>query len=138
MLNIKQLRKNKSSGDTVNMAPLIDMVFILLIFFIVTSHFSKESAVTINAPSAKTSKQLKKETLVFSIIQSGALYYENRIINVESVKAIVISKLRETPTTAVLVRADKNSKTDTLIKVIDKCKSAGADNIQIAANNENE
>ncbi|MEF2146441.1 MAG: biopolymer transporter ExbD [Desulfovibrionaceae bacterium] len=129
----RSLRPRRNRAVEINMAPLIDMIFILLIFFIVTTSFVRESGIEVQRPSAETAQQEQSPSLQIGISEEGVVYVEGRAVDVRSVRNRVAAFLADTPDGAVLVVADRASRTDGLIRVVDQCRLAGARNIGIAA-----
>ena len=133
MLNISAARRANKNDLEVNIAPLIDMVFILLIFFLVTTSFIKETGVDINRPSAATAVGKTANTLLIGITRDNTIHLDRREIDVRAVRANVERALAENPDGNVVIVADKESKTGLVISVMDSCKLAGAENVSIAA-----
>ena len=134
MANIKTLRLRNKQTE-LNMTPLIDMVFILLIFFIVTTSFVKEAGVEINRPVANTAVTNESTSLVIGITQSNEVWIEGKIYDVRSVRGYMNRFLAETPEGAVVIAADRECKSGLLIKVLDACRESGATNLSVAARN---
>jgi len=133
MLNITAARKGRVKAVELNIAPLIDMVFILLIFFLVTTSFVKETGVDINRPTASTAVSKEKAGIMVGITAEGRIYMAKREIDIRAVRANIERSLAESPESQVIVVADRESKTGTVIKVMDGCKLAGAVNVSLAA-----
>jgi len=133
MLNISAARKGRIKPAELNMAPLIDMVFILLIFFLVTTSFVKETGVDINRPTAGSAVSKEKASILVAVTAGGRVYIDKREIDVRAVRANVERALAENPESQVLVIADKESLTGTVIMVMDGCRLAGAENVSLAA-----
>ncbi|NOX34328.1 MAG: biopolymer transporter ExbD [Deltaproteobacteria bacterium] len=133
MLNITAARRANSKNLELNIAPLIDMVFILLIFFLVTTSFVKETGVDISRPTASTAVSKTKATLLIGITKDNTIYMDRHPVDVRAVRANVERSLAETPEGSVVIVADKDSLTGLVINVMDACKLAGAKNISIAA-----
>ncbi|HDL07515.1 MAG TPA: biopolymer transporter ExbD [Desulfobacteraceae bacterium] len=133
MLNISAARKGRIKPAELNMAPLIDMVFILLIFFLVTTSFVKETGVDINRPTAGSAVSKEKASILVAVTAGGRVYIDKREIDVRAVRANVERALAENPESQVLVIADKESQTGTVIMVMDGCRLAGAENVSLAA-----
>ena len=133
MLNISAARRANKQTLELNIAPLIDMVFILLIFFLVTTSFIKETGVDINRPSASTAVGKTANTLLIGITKENTIHLDRREIDVRAVRANVERSLAENPDGNVVIVADKDSKTGLVITVMDACKLAGAENVSIAA-----
>ncbi len=133
MLNITASRRANRSTVELNMAPLIDMVFILLIFFLVTTSFVKETGIEVSRPTAATAVTHEKATILIGIDEQNHIYIENREVDVRAVRANVERALAENPEGSVVVVADKASATGTAIQVMDGCRMAGAHNVSLAA-----
>jgi len=133
MLNISAARKGRIKAAELNMAPLIDMVFILLIFFLVTTSFVKETGVDINRPTAGSAVSKEKAAILVGVTADGRIYIDKHEIDVRAVRANVERALAENPESQVLVIADKESLTGVVIMVMDGCRLAGADNVSLAA-----
>ncbi|MEA1867881.1 MAG: biopolymer transporter ExbD [Thermodesulfobacteriota bacterium] len=133
MLNITADRKTNKKSIELNMAPLIDMVFILLIFFLVTTSFVKETGVDINRPAAATAVSKEKANILIGITKDDRIFMDNRDIDLRAVRANVERALAENPEGAVIVVADKESRTGIVIKVMDGSRLAGAKHVSLAA-----
>jgi biopolymer transport protein ExbD len=135
MIKVKR-RTDSEKPIEINMAPMIDMTFLLLIFFIVTTSFVKETGLEVHRPSAKTSESKDKSPILVGISREGSIYMDNRPIDIRSVRAQVERSLADTPDNGVIVVADKESYTGTVVEVIDQCRLAGAKGVSIAAKRE--
>ena len=126
-------RGRRTGATELNMASLIDMVFILLIFFLVTTSFVKEAGVVIKRPLASTAETKEKTNMVVAVTHEGTIYVEGRTIDIRSVRAYMERFLAETPKGSVVIAADKDSKTGVVIQVLDACRLAGVNNVSVAA-----
>lgn len=133
MLNISAARKGKIKAAELNMAPLIDMVFILLIFFLVTTSFVKETGVDINRPTAGTAVSKAQASILVGVTGDGRVYIDRREVDLRAIRANVERSLAENPKSQVLIVADKESLTGVVITVMDECRLAGAENVSLAA-----
>jgi biopolymer transport protein ExbD len=133
VLNITGTRRSKLATKELNIAPLIDMVFILLIFFLVNTSFVKETGIDVSRPTASTATVKSNATILIAIDQSNRVFIDHREIDVRAVRANVERALAENPEGAVVVVADKTSSTGIAIKVMDGCRVAGAKNVSLAA-----
>jgi biopolymer transport protein ExbD len=126
-------RERRSGVIQLNMASLIDMIFILLIFFLVTTSFVKEAGVEVQRPIASSAVSKEKTNLVVAITHEGTIYVEGRSIDIRSVRAYMERFLAETPKGSVVIAADKDSRTGIVIGVLDACRLAGVKEVSVAA-----
>ncbi|HET8808218.1 MAG TPA: biopolymer transporter ExbD [Methylophaga sp.] len=126
-------RRQSGGIAEINMTPLIDMVFILLIFFIVTTSFVKETGVDVNRPSAQTAVKKERANILIAIRENDEIWIDNRQIDRRAVRANVERLHAENPEGSVIILADENAKTGVLIEVIDQARLAGVANVSIAA-----
>ena len=121
-------RFRDSSGDAtgeINISPLIDIVFILLIFFIVTTVFVEETGVDVQKPRAASQSDLERNSILIGITPEGGVYYGGREIGVGGVRAVV-SRLIKQDAMPVIIQADRSTPTETTVNVLDEAKLAGA------------
>lgn len=133
MLNISAARRSRRGAAEINIAPLIDMVFILLIFFLVNTSFVKESGIEVNRPTAATASLQAGTTVVIGIDKENRIFMENREVDVRAVRANVERALAENPEGGVIVVSDKESDAGVVINVMDGCRMAGAEDVSLAA-----
>jgi biopolymer transport protein ExbD len=133
MLNISAARRGRKGNLELNLAPLIDMVFILLIFFLVTTSFVKETGVDISRPAASTAVSKTGTTILIGVTRDNTVHMDKREIDPRAVRANVERALAENPEASVVIVADKESLTGLVINVMDNCKLAGAENLALAA-----
>ncbi len=126
-------RRESGSVAEINMTPLIDMVFILLIFFIVTTSFVNETGVDVNRPSAETAVNKELANIMVAITSSGEINIGGRIVDRRAVRANIERLHAENPEGSVIIIADKDAKTGLLIEVMDQARLAGIANVSIAA-----
>ena len=132
------MRKTSLRGDRgsdeieLNMSPLIDMIFILLIFFLVTTSFVKESGVEVNRPAADSGKQNESTNMTIGVTKEGIVYIDNRQIDVLSVRSTMERFKHENPEGNVVITADKDSRFGKAIEVLDQVRLAGIKNVIMA------
>jgi len=117
---------------TIDISPLIDVVFLLLIFFIVTTVFVQETGVEISKPRAASSQDLDKQAILIAVTAEGRVWHGGREIGPDGVRPVVAALLEETPDTPVIIRADANAATEATVGVIDAAKLGGAGSVSIA------
>ncbi len=125
-----------SPAAAVNLTPLIDMVFILLIFFVVTSSFVKESGIEVNRPTAQTTERQERGNIIIAISSTGEVWMDKRQIDPHAVRTEVLRLKAENPEAAVVIVADEKADTGILVKVMDQVRLAGITRVSIAASQE--
>lgn len=124
---------NKSSESAeINMSPLVDMVFLLLIFFIVTTTFIEETGVEVQRPTAASAQRLERESILIAVTREGRVVYGGREIGINGVRGVVSHLLKEGGRPVIII-ADELSPSGIVVSVIDESKLAGAEQISIAA-----
>ena len=119
----------------INMAPLMDMVFILLIFFIVTTVFVEETGIEVQRPTAASAKDLERNSVLIAITRDGRIVYGGQEYTLNGVRALVAREMAERQI-PVIVLVDEAARSRALVDVIDECKLAGAKTVSIAARRE--
>ena len=128
--------KRETAAESINMTPLIDMVFILLIFFLVTASFTKESGIDVNRPTAQTAVREEQGSMVIGISNKGEIWMDNQQIKLRSVRAHVEHLHAQNPEGTVIILADDNTRTGLTVEVLDQVRLAGVSNVSIAASNQ--
>ena len=117
----------------IDMTPMLDVVFIMLIFFIVTASFVKEAGIDVNRPEAATAVKKDRANILIAISDKGEIWINKRRIDVRAVQANIERLHAENPQGSVVIQADKKATTETLIKVMDASRAAGVYDVSIAA-----
>jgi biopolymer transport protein ExbD len=126
-------RPSEEEEDDINMTPMLDIVFIMLIFFIVTASFTKESGVDVNRPSASTAEVKERGNIMVAITDNGQIWIDNRQVDPRALRANIERLHAENPQGAVVIQADENSKNKLLVEVMDAARMAGVYNVSLAA-----
>ena len=132
MGRFREMSSDDSGEGAIDMSPLIDCVFILLIFFIVTTTFVEETGVEVEKPQAASASDLEKQSLLIALTSGGDIVYNDQPIGIQGVRPLVKRKLVEDPSMPIIVQADKNSESGLLVRIIDEAKLGGADKVSIA------
>ncbi|MGB3751002.1 MAG: biopolymer transporter ExbD [Arcobacteraceae bacterium] len=131
---MKRFRNRKTKEETeINLTPMLDVVFIMLIFFIVTTSFVKEAGVQVNRPSATTAEQKGKANIIVAIRSNDEIWIDKRIVDLRAVRANIEKLKSLNSQNSIVIQSDKEAKTDTLIKVMDQIRLAGIHEISISA-----
>jgi biopolymer transport protein ExbD len=127
------VRSRSRKNPEINIAPLVDMVFLLLIFFMVTTTFSRETGIRVERPVAKTAQALAQKNILIAVTREGAIHMHEQEVDLTTLRMKVEELVSERPERAVIILADKDSKTGMVIKVMDQCRLAGANDLAIAS-----
>ncbi|MBI2969865.1 MAG: biopolymer transporter ExbD [Gammaproteobacteria bacterium] len=119
--------------SSIDLTPMIDVTFIMLIFFIVTATFIKETGIDVNKPDAKTAVVKEKANILVAIDANNRIWIDRRQVDIRAVRPNIERLYAENPQGSVVIQADKESKTQTLIAVMDASRQAGVYNVAIAA-----
>ncbi len=131
-----RFRPRKSQEIGVDMSPLIDMVFILLIFFMVSSTFVKDMKLDLNRPGASSASKASSKVIRVYIDNAGETYVDNQPVKVWAIQGKVRDMLRASAERSVLVVTDDSIQVDKLIEVVDQCRMAGAKDVAVATEKE--
>ena len=119
--------------EEINITPMLDVVFILLIFFIVTANFIKEPGLEVNRPDSETAEPTENAAILIAVGNAGEIYMDGRRIDKRQVTANVVRLLAENPQGSVVIQADEKATADTIMAVMDGAREAGVYNISLAS-----
>lgn len=131
-------RRSKHSSEEeagIDLTPMIDVTFIMLIFFIVTTSFVKEAGIDVNRPSAATAERKERGNIIIAITPSGEIHMDKKVVDIRAVRANVERLRAENPEGSVVIAADKASNTGILVEVMDQVRLGGVQQVSIAASN---
>ena len=127
-------RKRAAEEAEINITPMLDIVFIMLIFFIVTTSFVKELGVDLDRPSnAPVKEEKRSEVIPVRIEANGQIFVEDRLVNVGAVRANIVTGLAGKPNATVVVIADRSADSGYIVTVVDQARVAGAGKVSLAA-----
>ena len=136
MNNMTTLQAPKlNTGQTdigMTVVNLVDVVFLLLMFFMVTTVFPENKGLVIDKPASQNTAKVASENIVIKIDSQGSLYFRNQQVVLADIKRLLLDEIQLHPHAAVIIHADKKSTTETLIQVIDAAKSGGLTKIGVA------
>jgi biopolymer transport protein ExbD len=130
-MRVRRNFTDENEVTDINISPLIDMVFILLIFFIVTTVFVEEKGMAVNKPSPVSANNLDKDTVVFLLTGNGEVIYNESDIGVGGVRAIVRQETAREQL-PVIINVEEGALAGLVVRVIDESKLAGAQNISLS------
>jgi biopolymer transport protein ExbD len=123
---------DEGSEGGIDMSPMIDCVFILLIFFIVTTTFVEETGIEVDKPQAASAAQLDKNSLLIAVTAEGAVVYGKKDIGVGGVQSLVKRMTQEDPALPVIVQVDAKTPSGIFVRVVDEAKLGGAQKVNVA------
>ncbi|WP_395353954.1 ExbD/TolR family protein [Vibrio sp. D3] len=126
-------RPNQQDEAQVDLTSMLDIVFIMLIFFIVTSSFVRESGVEVNRPQASNVVRQKDAGIFIAVTAANDVYIDKRVVDIERVEASIEHLLLDQPDASLVIQADEHAYNGTVVKVMDAAKAAGVKNIALAA-----
>ena len=130
---MRRRRVREQDETEVNVTPMLDVVFIMLIFFIVTASFVKEAGIDVNRPDAATAERKERGNILVAISENGQIWINKRQVDPRAVRANIERMHAENPQGSVVIQADRNSKNGLLVQVMDAARLAGVYEVSIAA-----
>ncbi len=130
---MRRRRNRRDEEDEVNLTPMLDVVFIMLIFFIVTASFVKEAGIDISRPPAATAERKERGNILIAITENDQIWMDRRQIDPRALRANIERLYAENPQGSVVIQADKGSKDGLLLQVMDASRLAGVKSVSLAA-----
>ncbi len=129
-----RFRHNDESGEqpNVDMTPLIDVVFILLIFFILSASFQQQSQIKVERPNSQVTDSISNVSITVSVDEQGQIWFDNQPVEVELLTSHVKQKAAQASNVSVVIDVDKSVDSGRLIQVVDKVRIAGVNNVAVA------
>lgn len=125
-------RTGEEASAEIDLTPMLDVVFIMLIFFIVTASFVKEAGIEVNRPEASTANQKENVNILVAVSANNEIWIDQRRVDGRSVRSVIERMHAENPKGAVVVQADAKSNTETVTTVIDAARAAGVYDVSLA------
>ncbi|MDG0994175.1 MAG: biopolymer transporter ExbD [Akkermansiaceae bacterium] len=132
MRRFRHFNGQDANASEINISPLIDVVFILLIFFIVTTVFVEETGVDVDKPRAASAQDLEKNSILIAVTSNGQVYQGGRSIGVSGVRSVVAAMLEVDDQMPVIIQGDASANHGIIVSVIDAAKLAGARTVNLA------
>ena len=130
---MRRKRQRNTEESDIDITPMMDVVFIMLIFFIVTATFVKESGIDVTRPDAQTATRQNRVGILVAINEYNEIWINRREVDINAVRANIERLHAENPQGGAVIQADKNAQTGTLVEVMDQIRLAGVQAISIAA-----
>jgi biopolymer transport protein ExbD len=133
MATMYKVPESANQAVEINIAPLMDMVFILLIFFIVTTSFTKETGVDVTKPKASSAQTLEKDNILIAITKEGSIHIHERQVDLLMLRNILKRLMAESTNRSAVIVSDREAPTGLTVDVMDECNMAGIKKVSIAA-----
>lgn len=127
----RSVASSSQQAEDINISPLIDMVFILLIFFIVTTVFVEETGVEVDKPEASSAIALEQQSILIAVTSDNRVIYGGQEIGVSGVRSVV-RRLTRQDDSPVIIQADRAVSVDTVVRIIDEAKLGGAQKVSLS------
>ncbi|MGB0956325.1 MAG: ExbD/TolR family protein [Panacagrimonas sp.] len=131
---MKLRRHDKISEESgIDLTPMLDVIFIMLIFFIVTTSFVRESGIQVNRPSAETAKREDRANILVAISPQGEVWIDKQRVDIRALRTVIQKLHAENPQAAVVIQADTDARAGLMVEAMDQARLAGVENVSIAA-----
>ncbi|MEM7410356.1 MAG: biopolymer transporter ExbD [Myxococcota bacterium] len=130
---MRKQRAQTQEDSEVNLTPMLDVVFIMLIFFIVTASFVKEAGIEVERPKAATAERRERGNILVAITANDQIWIDRKEVDPRALRANIERLFSENPQGQVVIQADKGSKNRLLVEVMDAARQAGVENVSISA-----
>jgi len=131
MGRFRELEADDNGDSGIDISPLLDCVFILLIFFIVTTTFVEETGVDVDKPQAASASRLEKTSILIALTEKGEVVYGGREIGISGIRPLV-KRMLQKEEIPVIIQADSSAQSGLLVRIIDEAKLAGAAKVSVA------
>lgn len=133
----RNLQNEDAEGQIIDLTPMLDIVFIMLIFFIVTASFVNEAGIRVQRPAAQTGQVQGEGQVILAIKPSGEVWLDKRPVDIRAIRATLLRLQGEHPLGSAVIAADRATQAHVLVAVMDQARLAGVENIAIATEAEN-
>jgi len=130
---MRRERRREQEESEVNLTPMLDVVFIMLIFFIVTASFVKEAGIDVSRPPAATAERKERGNILVAITANDQIWVDRRQVDPRALRANIERLHAENPQGSVVIQADIKSTNGLLVQVMDAARLAGVPNVSLAA-----
>lgn len=127
------IRRRSRRESIIDISPMMDMVFILLIFFIVTSTFTRETGIDVTKPKASSARELAKESILIGVTRQGTVHINESQVTLSSLQTILKQMMAESPDRPVIIVSDRDAPTGAIVDVLDECNLAKVRKVSISA-----
>jgi biopolymer transport protein ExbD len=129
---IPSVRKRQKTEVEISVVNMVDVVFVLVIFFVLTTTFTKETGIDITKPSAGSSKQLGKEPLLIAVGDNGGIFIEERQVDLAMLQTILRREANQDPDKVVVIHSDRETDMGVIVEILDQCNQVGLKKTSVA------
>ncbi len=130
---MRRRRRDEEEDSGVDLTPMLDVVFIMLIFFIVTASFVKEAGIDVTRPPAATAERKERGNILIAITDANQIWIDRRPVDPRALRANIERMHAENPQGSVVIQADTKSENGLLVQVMDAARLAGVESVSLAA-----
>jgi biopolymer transport protein ExbD len=130
------IKQKPKSGSGIDIAPLLDMVFILLIFFLVTISFTRETGIDVSKPKAASAQELPQESILIGITKAGTIHINESQVDLVALRTVLRQMVAQNPDRSAVIVADRDAPSGRIVDVLDECNAAKVPKVSLAANAE--
>ena len=130
-----KVRRHAAAPDEtgIDLTPMLDVIFIMLIFFIVTTSFVRESGIKVNRPSAQTAVKQERSSILIAISPEGEIWIDKQRVDIRSLRTVIQKLKSENPEAAVVIQADRDARAGLMVQAMDQARLAGVPDVAVAA-----
>lgn len=129
-------RRDRRRNSGIDISPMMDMTFILLIFFVVTSTFTRETGIDVSKPKASSAKELSRESILIGVTRQGTIHINETQVNLSSLQTILRQMMAESPDRPVIIVSDRDAPSGKIVDVLDECNLSHVRKVSISASKE--
>lgn len=131
---MKMRRHAAAPDDTgIDLTPMLDVIFIMLIFFIVTTSFVREAGIKVNRPSAQTAVKEERASILVAISPEGEVWIDKQRVDIRSLRTVIQKLKSENPEAAVVIQADRDARAGLMVQAMDQARLAGVRDVAVSA-----
>ena len=130
-----KVRKHAAAPDEsgIDLTPMLDVIFIMLIFFIVTTSFIREAGIKVNRPSAQTAQKEDRANILVAISPAGEIWIDKQRVDIRGLRPAIQRLKAQNPEAAVIIQADTQARAGLMVEAMDQARLAGVQNVSVAA-----
>jgi len=127
---------NEEEAEEINLTPMLDVVFIMLIFFIVTATFIKEAGIQVDRPNTTTAESQEDAAILIAISPNDEIWIDKQERDARDVRGIIERLHAENPKGSIVIQADEESTNEVLVQILEAAKAAGVTNVALASDDD--